>query len=67
MPVNPGTEIEPWVNTFNPDFYTSLTDKEDWTYTNYAGKMQPLSLIGLRSREIFRYWITLINPGLLEH
>lgn len=43
MPVHVNTEIDLWVNDYYPDFYVSLTDKEDWTYTNYAGNASALA------------------------
>lgn len=35
MAVHVYSKIKPWVQEFHPDFYTSLTDKEEWTYLNH--------------------------------
>ena len=43
MPVNVGTEIDLWVNDYNPAFYVALTDKEDWTYNTYSGNAPALA------------------------
>lgn len=37
MAVNPDSRIPLWVKTFAPYFYTSITDKENWTFNNYSG------------------------------
>jgi hypothetical protein len=34
MAVHPESVLDTWLNTWRPDVYTSLTDKENWTYTN---------------------------------
>lgn len=34
MPVNPDSVIPTWVNDYHPDFYVSITDKENYAYTN---------------------------------
>lgn len=36
MPVHADSRIPLWVNTFSPTFYTSITDKENWTFSNYS-------------------------------
>lgn len=38
MGVHVDSVIPTWVNDYRPDFYTSLTDKEEYTYTTYPGK-----------------------------
>lgn len=43
MAVNANSVIPVWVNNFNSEFYTSLTNKEDWSYTNQGlANWQPL-------------------------
>lgn len=51
MPVHAQSQIQVWLNSYSPSFYTSLTNKENWTYTNYpadlnAWKGQFSSLMG---------------------
>ena len=38
MPVNPDSVIPTWINTYYPAFYTSITDKENYAYTNIPSK-----------------------------
>lgn len=35
MAVHVNSKISLWVQTFHPTFYTSLTDKEEWLYTQH--------------------------------
>ncbi len=34
MPVNPSSVIPTWINSYYPSFYVSITDKENFAYTN---------------------------------
>lgn len=34
MAVHPDSVIDLWVNTLDPEFYVSLTNKEEWSYTS---------------------------------
>lgn len=43
MPVHANSKINTWVNTYYPDFYVSITNKENWTYNNYAGNAPALT------------------------
>jgi hypothetical protein len=41
--VNANSVIPIWLNTFNPAFYTAITNQEDWSYTNVGvSAWQPL-------------------------
>lgn len=39
MPVHAQSQIQVWLNSYSPSFYTSLTNKEYWTYTAYPSEL----------------------------
>lgn len=43
MAVHPDSKIDVWLNDFNPAFYVSLTDKEEWTYNEYEDDVEELN------------------------
>lgn len=67
MAVNANSVIPVWLNTFNPDFYASLTSKEDWSYTNQgsagwlpqfqalANALDTYRAYGARSDEVYDF------------
>lgn len=43
MTVHVDSKIDLWVNTFHPDFYASITDKENWVFLDKAGDVDALA------------------------